>query len=338
MDIDSFIQKYRPEWEHLERAVAKGRSGLAKASGPDIDQVVRSYLRTSAQLAEARSRYSDPRLVAYLNRLVASAHAVLYGGRAAGGRDFLALFGSRYRAAARRTVPFILVAAAIVLVVTAGMDLWVAGSRAARAGVLPPLAQASIRNIHGLKRNLGPSPDLATQIFLNNVQVTIEAFIAGIFLCLGSIYFLVQNALLLGTLAGATQAAGKAGLFWPLILPHGFLEISAICIGAGAGMRMGWSIIDPGDRPRGTALVAEARDSVFVVLGVIPAFAIAAFIEGFITPKGYPPVLTITLGAVVAATYLFLLFGRVPRRRSPRGAAGPAPVEVEEGLRASPGI
>jgi uncharacterized membrane protein SpoIIM required for sporulation len=334
VDIDSFIQHYRPEWERLEQAVGKGRSGLAKRSGPEIDDVVRLYLRASAHLAEVRSRYADPRLEAYLNRLVATAHGALYGGQAKSWRDVVAVFGTRYRAAARRTVPYILVAAVIVVVVTAGIDVWVAGSRQAQAGVLPPLAQASVQKIHGLRRNLGlPSPELSTEIFFNNVQVTIEAFVTGIALCLGSIFFLVQNAVLLGSLGGLFQAAGKAGLFWPLILPHGFLEMSAICIGAGAGMRMGWAIIDPGDRTRGDALVAEARDAVFVVLGVIPAFGIAALIEGFITPKGFNPVFTISLGFVVASTYLLLLFGH--RRR---GGRVPLAAEDPAALTASPGI
>jgi uncharacterized membrane protein SpoIIM required for sporulation len=335
MDIDSFIQHYRPEWERLEEACSRnGR--LAKLSGPQIDELIRLYLRACGHLAEARTRYQDPRLEAYLNRVVGGANAALYGGRVHSWRSTLALFGSKYRAAARRTLPFILISATIVVLVTVGMDVWVAGSHQAQAGLLPPVARAAIRHAGGHRPNLGVDPaSLSTFIFFNNVQVTVLSFITGIGLGIGSIYFLVTNAVLLGSLAGAYQAAGKAGVFWPLILPHGLLELSAICIGAGAGLRMGWSIIDPGDRLRSEALVEEGRDAVMVVLGVIPAFLIAALIEGFITPSGVNPVLSISLGVVVAATYNLLIFGPFGRRRP---EAGPVPAELEQDDAASGGL
>ncbi len=253
MDIDSFIEHYRPEWDRLEQACARGGRGLAKRTGPEIDELVRLYLRASAHLAEVRTRYRDPRLEAYLNRVV---------------------------------------------------------------GVAPA--------------------SLSTFIFINNVRVALLSFVAGLALGVGSIYFVAQNGLLLGTLAGAYQAAGKAGIFWPLILPHGLLELTAICIASGAGLRMGWSLIEPGDRTRGQSLVAEARDAVFVMVGVVPAFGVAALIEGFITPSGINHVLSITLGVVVVAAYVVVLF--VPLRRPTKPA--PALPPLEEGssiLKENPG-
>ena len=146
------------------------------------------------------------------------------------------------------------------------------------------------------------------------MQVAFFAFALGITLGVGTLFMVVQNALLLGVLAGAFAAAGKSGPFWSLILPHGLLELTAICIAAGAGLRMGWSIVDPGDRPRTRALAEEARDAVMVVLGVIPAFVIAAFIEGFVTGSALPNPVEIGLGAAVAVGYVAFLFGVGPTR------------------------
>ena len=327
MDIDSFISHYRPEWDRLESACAR-RGGLSKLPGPEIDQLVRLYLRASAHLAEVRTRYQDPRLEAHLNRVVGMANAALYGGRVRSWRSTLALFGSNYRAAARRTRPFVLISALVLVAVTVGMELWVAGSRQAQAGLFPAVARAAIRKA-GARPDLGgvPPASLSTLIFFNNVQVTVLSFITGIGLGIGSLFFLVSNAVTLGSLAGAYQAAGKAGVFWPLILPHGLLELTAICIGAGAGLRMGWSIIAPGDRLRSTALAEEGRDSVMVVLGVIPAFLLAALIEGFLTPSGVNPGLSISLGVVVALAYNLLLFGPSLGRRPVEG--GPRPAELD---------
>jgi uncharacterized membrane protein SpoIIM required for sporulation len=125
---------------------------------------------------------------------------------------------------------------------------------------------------------------------------------------------------LLGSLGGAFAAAGRAGVFWSLVLPHGFLELVAICIAAGAGLRMGWSIVEPGDRPRTVALAEEARDAVLVVVGVIPAFAVAALIEGFLSGATGSAPLEIAVGAAVAAAYVLFLFGASRRRRPLRGS------------------
>jgi uncharacterized membrane protein SpoIIM required for sporulation len=318
MDIDSFIQHYRPEWERLEQACAKGGRGLAKRTGTEIDDLVRLYLRASAHLAEVRTRYKDPRLEVYLNRVVGDAHSALYGSKARSWRQALKLFGPRYRESARRTLPFILVAAAIMVLVSGVVEVWVAGSREAQAGLLPPLARDAVQRAGGHRPDLGVAPaGLSAFIFLNNVRVALLSFLTGLALGIGSIYFVAQNGLLLGTLAGAYQAAGKAGIFWPLILPHGLLELTAICIAAGAGLRMGWSLIEPGDRTRGQSLVAEARDAVFVMVGVVPAFGVAALIEGFITPSAINHALSITLGAVVAVVYIVLLFAPLQRPKRP---------------------
>ena len=77
----------------------------------------------------------------------------------------------------------------------------------------------------------------------------------------------------------------------------------------------------PGDRFRIAALGEEARDAVLVVIGVIPAFGIAALIEGFVTGRTGMPVLEVALGALVAAAYLAFLFGRP--RLLPRAAPAP---------------
>jgi uncharacterized membrane protein SpoIIM required for sporulation len=319
VDLDSYIGTHRPEWEWLDHACSDGSAGLARLSGEEIREVVRAYERASAQLAEVQTRFHDPATRAYLNGVVTKAHGAIYSSRPRTLAQGVSAFGSSYRAAARRTLPFILVAAAVVVAVTIASMLWVMLSHDARAGLLPAFAAERIRRATGRTTVTVPPPALSTFILLNNVQVAFLAFAFGITAGIGTVYMLIQNSLLLGVLAGAFTAFGRAGAFWALILPHGLLELTAICIAAGAGLRMGWSLIDPGDRPRSQALAEESRDAVLVVVGVVPAFAVAAFIEGFVTGR-VPAGVSICLGLVVWAGYLLLLFGR-PERRSLRPAA-----------------
>ena len=317
MDIDSYIGRHGDEWRWLEDAVR--RSYRAQLSGSDVTEVIRLYLRASTHLAEVQSRYHDPELEDYLNGLVARANAAIYGTETRSVRGIVATFGSRYREALRRTLPAILVVGGLLASVLVATDLWIATSPDARAGAVPQAAQDAIDRIGGGQVRIdAPGAELSTAIFQNNVQVAFLAFALGIFLGVGTLWVIVQNAVFIGLLAGAFQAAGQAPAFWSLVLPHGFLELMAICIAGGAGLRMGWALIDPGDRPRHAALVEEARDAVLVVVGVVPAFAAAALIEGLVTGRTGLPLLEVTFGAVVAAGYVVLLLGRPGRLRAGR--------------------
>jgi uncharacterized membrane protein SpoIIM required for sporulation len=313
VDVESYIARHRPEWEQLEQRSRGGGGALARSSGPQLSEVIRLYLRASAQLAEVQTTYPGSELESYLNGLVARAHGAIYSASPRSFAAALRFFAVRYRQAVRRTVPYILAAAAVLAGVALATQLWVALSPEAQAGVVPPFAREAADRA-GTGGRVGiPPPELSTLILVNNVGVAFASFAFGIGLGIGTIYVLVKNALLLGMLAGAFQAAGHAGAFWALILPHGLLELTAICIAAGSGLRMGWSLIDPGDRPRGRALAEESRDAVLVVVGVIPAFVIAALIEGFLTRSPLPDGIEIAAGAAVALAYVLFLVGR-PRR------------------------
>jgi uncharacterized membrane protein SpoIIM required for sporulation len=308
VDLDSYIQAHRPEWSRLEQATSGGNRSLGGRSGDDITETVRLYLRASSHLAEVQTRYHDPALERYLNGLVARANGAIYGTTAASGRSFVRFFVTRYRAVFRRTLPFIAVIAILMTVVVLATDLWVATSREAQAGLLPSASRQAMRDAGGAGGvdGLG-SAALSALIFQNNVQVAFLAFALGITFGIGTIWVITTNAVFIGLLAGGFQAAGQGWTFWSLVLPHGFLELTAICIAGGAGLRMGWSMIDPGDRPRVTALGEEARDAVLLIVGVIPAFAVAAVIEGFVTGHTGAPLVEVLIGAAVMVAYLALL-------------------------------
>jgi uncharacterized membrane protein SpoIIM required for sporulation len=333
VDLDSYIQAHQPEWGRLEQATAGGSRALGSRPGHDIAETVRLYLRASSHLAEVQTVYHDPQLERYLNGLVARAHGAIYGGTTASGRSFLRFFVSRYRAVFRRTLPFIAVVAALMAIVLLATELWVASSHEAQAGLLPPAARQAMRDAGG--GDVGPGPGdlgsaaLSALIFQNNVRVAFLAFALGITFGIGTVWVITTNAVFIGLLAGGFQAAGHAWTFWALVLPHGFLELTAICIAGGAGLRMGWAMIDPGDRARVAALGEEARDAVLLILGVIPAFAVAAVIEGFVTGRTGTPILEVGVGAIVVAAYLTLLLFPT---RAPAGA----PTDHRKAVRAGP--
>ena len=106
--------------------------------------------------------------------------------------------------------------------------------------------------------------------------------------------------------------AGKLDIFFGLITPHGLLELTAVFIAGGAGIRLGWQIIAPGPRPRSVALAEEGRSTLTIALGLVVVLLVSGVVEAFVTPSGLPTWARIALGATVWIGFLsyVTVFGR----------------------------
>ncbi|RYG59122.1 stage II sporulation protein M [bacterium] len=136
---------------------------------------------------------------------------------------------------------------------------------------------------------LAASPEVSTEIMTNNVRVTIMAVGLGVTAGIGTGYVLIMNGLMLGGLAGVATNYSVDYLFWSVILPHGILELTAICIAGGAGLVIARAIYAPGDLPRRDALRIAGGEAGQLLAGVAAMLVLAGFIEGFITPTTLPP-------------------------------------------------
>lgn len=117
----------------------------------------------------------------------------------------------------------------------------------------------------------------------NNIRVAFLTFVSGIFLSVGTAWYLFVNGVMVGTFQYMFFARG---LGWDSVLViwiHGTLEISAIILAGGAGLILGNSILFPGTSKRLDSLKRGARDGLKLMIGLIPVFLTAAFFEGYIT-------------------------------------------------------
>lgn len=121
------------------------------------------------------------------------------------------------------------------------------------------------------------------RIATNNIKVSFIAFIFGIFLSVGTVWVLFKNGVMLGVFQYFFYTKGLLGTSAAAIWLHGTLEISAIIIAGGAGMILGNSLLFPGSYRRVDALLRAAKDALKIVVGLIPVFAVAAFIESYLT-------------------------------------------------------
>jgi len=115
----------------------------------------------------------------------------------------------------------------------------------------------------------------------NNISVSFRTFASGILFGVGSIFFLVFNGLLMGAVAGHLTNAEFTQTFFSFVVGHGSFELTAIAISGAAGLKLGYSLLAPGNLMRKESLMRASKVAIQLVYGVIIMLVIAAFIEAF---------------------------------------------------------
>jgi uncharacterized membrane protein SpoIIM required for sporulation len=118
-----------------------------------------------------------------------------------------------------------------------------------------------------------------------------------------------------GVMLGAFQYYFfSKGLGWQSVLViwiHGTLEISSIIIAGAAGMVLGKSLVFPGTFKRLPSLMKGATDGFKMMIGLVPIFITAAFLEGFITRYSRMPVwlsLSILIASATFIVWYFIIY------------------------------
>jgi uncharacterized membrane protein SpoIIM required for sporulation len=147
-----------------------------------------------------------------------------------------------------------------------------------------------------------PGAGFATMVWTNNAFLTAVCIATGI-TGFGPVYFLAKNAIGVGATGGMMAAHGHLDMFLQLIAPHGLLELTAVFVAGAAGLRIFWTWVDPGPRPRGKALAQEARALFTVAIGLVGVLAVSGLIEGFVTGSALPWAVKVGIGVVALAAF-----------------------------------
>jgi uncharacterized membrane protein SpoIIM required for sporulation len=153
---------------------------------------------------------------------------------------------------------------------------------------------------------VGMKPVASAGITTNNLSVAFIAFALGITV-VGTIWVMVMNGMLLGTIGAATWKAGMALKLWSFVAAHGALELPAIFIAGAAGLEIARGLLFPGLLPRKASLAYAGGRASKLILGTIPMLIVAGLIEAFFSPTDAPVFMKFTLSAVLFAalvTYL----------------------------------
>jgi len=309
VDVDAFVAAHQAEWARLDDLVRRRR----RLSGEEVDELVTAYQRTATHLSVLRSAGHDPALIARLSTSLARARAAVSGAHAPTWRSVGRFAVVSFPVMAYRARWWWLGSAAGSLLVAFLLGWWVARSPSVQSSLLSRSQAASLVN-HQFRNYYSQynAQSFAAKVWTNNATVAAEALIAGIFLGIPTLLVLFENSANLGLVGGLMIGHGRAVEFFALILPHGMLELSAVFLAAAAGLRLGWSVIDPGPLPRAQALAQEGRATVTIAVGLIVVLLVSGVIEAFVTPSPLPTWARILIGASAEAAFLgyVILLGR----------------------------
>lgn len=304
------VRRQRADWDAyralLERAQQRGLAALPEH---EVSRFAALYREVAADLARARTYGGSPELVYALERWVGTGHNLLYRPPRRSWRVLRRWLVAGFPALVRlRWRPIALAAAFLYLPAIVSFAAIRADPPRARE-VLP--AEMMIRAEEARRKEAAGEgyveipetamPVMGAGIIANNVQVAFVAFAGGILAGLGTAASLVFNGVFFGAVFGVFANVGASLHLWTFVLPHGVIELTAICIAGGAGFLLAAAILLPGRRTRREALVRRGREAVSLLGGTVVLLLVAGTIEGFVSPAPLPRPLKMALAALFAA-------------------------------------
>jgi uncharacterized membrane protein SpoIIM required for sporulation len=309
MDLDAFVQAHRAEWQRLDELVSRG----GKLSGEDADELVTLYRRASTHLSVLRSAAPDPVVLGQMSTRVARARTAVTGSSDPGVSDIVRFLTVSFPAAVYVSRRWWVTTALVFTALAVLIAWWVAANPSVQANIAAPedirqLVEHDFENYY----SENPAASFAARVWTNNALIAAGCLVLGVFLGIPVVYILWQNAFSVAVAAGLMAAAGRLDVFFGLITPHGLLELTAVFIAAGTGLRLGWVVIDPGPLSRADALAQAGRAAVGIAVGLVGVLLLSGVIEAFVTPSGLPTWARIAIGAAAEVAFLVYvwMYGR----------------------------
>jgi uncharacterized membrane protein SpoIIM required for sporulation len=149
------------------------------------------------------------------------------------------------------------------------------------------------------------------RITLNNIKASFLAFIFGVFFSVGTGYILFGNGIMVGSVSFLMYKHNVLLHSMSVLMLHGTIELFAIVVAGSAGILIGNSFLFPGTYKRSVSFTKGAKLATKIVVGLIPFFIIAGFIEGFFSRYSHMPIYLKTLiigGSATLIVWYFFIY------------------------------
>ncbi|MBA3872308.1 MAG: stage II sporulation protein M [Chloroflexota bacterium] len=304
---NDFIKLREADWKRLETLV-NSRSGRKPLTTAEVHELGTLYRSVTSDLALARRDFPDQRMTVFLNQLLTRAHGYIYQQESSDFKEFISAFTYRIPTLFRQTWRYMFVAFLLFLVPA------IAGYRLAyiNPDIADPLGLGAQRQILANHETWTDIPEseravASTFIMTNNIRVALLCFAGGIAFGLFSVYVLVTNGLIIGIVLGLASHYGMGNSLLGFIVGHGVIELSVIIMAGGAGLQLGWALLNPGLYTRKDALAQAARRAVMLTVVAVPLLIVAGTIEGLFSPTNAPFIVHIAVGVFSGGCMYFYL-------------------------------
>ena len=303
MKESQFIRDNEADWKRLE--------SLLQSPLKDADQILRLFEKVSGDLAYARTFYPNRSVRLYLNNLT---QKVLNSIDTRKSKFSVASIVHFYR----HELPAIVYenrkafyTSFLVFVVSMMIG-------AISSAHVPEFAEIILGEdyIEITEDNINDGDPMAIykseeegrmfmMITINNIKVSFFCFMLGFFAGIGTIYILIVNGIMVGVFQYFFYQKGLFLTSFLTIWIHGTIEILAIIIAGAAGLILGNGLLFPKSYDRNSSLLISAKKALKVILGIIPLFIIAGFLESFVTRLTDLPMIMKIL--IIGLSLLFIL-------------------------------
>ncbi len=320
---ERFVEQKRSDWKKLLSILTCiSQKGSQKLTEEEVEEFPRLYRKTCQDLAEARMLELSPDVLDYLNNMTGQAHHYLYFMRPLTKGDLKNFFSSYLPGVIVRNYKYVLFALLL---------FW--GSTIATYNAVlqsPQLAESFLSSsvLHYVEemysdsvadgRTTGERAQMSAFYIQHNTSIAFLCFATGIFLGLGSIYFLIYNGVFLGTIVAYLTSVGLGPHIWEFITAHSFLELNAIAIAGAAGIKLGVSILQSW-RNYSPDFLQDSKGEILALVGASSIMLfLAAMIEGNISPStlDYKYKVIIFLISTLVVLLYFIVLPLFQRRKN----------------------
>ena len=322
VDTRRFRAEREEEWRRLEDIVVRAEiRSVRRLSDDELLALPVLYRGALSSLSVARETSLDLELVTYLEGLCARAYFFVYGVRTSAGKRLAAFFAHDWPAAVRSLGRETLASLLLTLLGALAGYLLVASDPGWFDSLVPEeMAQGrdfrasadSLRETLYHDEGASGLGFFATYLFTHNSQVSMLCFALGFAFAVPTAMLLLHNGTTLGAFLALFSAHGLGFEMGGWLIIHGSTEFFAIVLAGAAGIRIGWSVVFPGEESRLEAATRAGRTAALAMGGVVVMLLAAGLLEGFGRQLITSDLARYAIGLTMLA--LWLAYFYLPRR------------------------
>lgn len=304
----AFLRKNADKWKEFERL-------LNNSSQDDPDKLADLYIELNADLAYAQANYPGSKTEEYLNQLSVAVHDKIYRTKKEESsrivtfwtRELPLLFADKQKELLYSFIVFMLAIGIGILSSTNDPSFvrFIMGDAYVNM-TISNIEQGDPLAVYKEAEEM----NMFFAITINNIRVSFYAFVSGLLTSIGVGVVLLNNGIMVGAFLHFFAKYGLIGEALRVIFIHGTLELSAIVIAGAAGFVVGNGFLFPGTYSRKDSFIRAGRQGLKMVVGLVPVFIAAGFLESFVTRYTTMPLwlsLFIILASLAFILYYFVV-------------------------------